>query len=348
VIDLVTARAEYYAAPTALPEVERGSLKSDLRRRDFTINALALSLDPDRFGEIIDYFNGLQDIAARSLKVLHSLSFVEDPTRILRAARLEARLQFRIEARTEELVPDAVGLIDRVSGARLMAEIRQLHAEDRSIEALERLDGWGVLHAINPGLTVGDRLGRLFDALPAVWSFWVTVYSGDANGSLPAGLLDQTPSSEHKLLVWLAEQRHVGVEAARRLRLTAREASRLRDVLRLTSAGAPLDEPEVTASTLYDYLIHVPADVVAVSWLLERNAVKRANLLRFAAHLAGVRTEIGGEDLERLGAEQGPMYGRVLQRVLHERLEGSVTNREEELALARQLLAEETSTDSGD
>gem|GEM_PF-2524828 len=122
-LDFVTARTEFYAHPTALPQVERSSIKQDLYRRDFTINTMAICLDRARYGELLDYYGGERDLLEKLVRVLHSLSFVEDPTRMLRAVRFEQRLGFRIEARTEELLRGALDLLDRVSGDRLRHEL---------------------------------------------------------------------------------------------------------------------------------------------------------------------------------------------------------------------------------
>ncbi|MFN2158288.1 MAG: CBS domain-containing protein, partial [Anaerolineae bacterium] len=151
-LDFVTARTEFYTQATALPQVEPSSIKQDLHRRDFTINTLAIRLDRDHRGELLDFYGGEQDLRDGVIRVLHSLSFTEDPTRILRAIRLEQRLGFHIEPRTQELIADALGLLARVTGERIRHELFQLFQEQAPEAGLTRMEELGVLRQIHPGL----------------------------------------------------------------------------------------------------------------------------------------------------------------------------------------------------
>ena len=139
-LDFVTARTEFYTEPAVLPTVQQSSIKLDLHRRDFTINTLALSLNPDRWGELLDFWGGLNDLRAGLVRVLHSLSFVDDATRILRAVRYEQRFGFEIDARTLELLHDALELLDRVTPARIRHELERILQEERPELAMLRLD----------------------------------------------------------------------------------------------------------------------------------------------------------------------------------------------------------------
>ena len=151
-LDLVSARTEFYTHPTALPTVERGSIKLDLHRRDFTINTLALRLDGNHYGELHDYWGGMDDLHAGVVKVLHSLSFVDDPTRILRAIRFEQRLKFSIEARTMELLLEARPLIERLSGERIRHEFNHFFLDPAPAKIMQRLQDLDVLAFIQPSL----------------------------------------------------------------------------------------------------------------------------------------------------------------------------------------------------
>ncbi|MBC7105347.1 MAG: CCA tRNA nucleotidyltransferase, partial [Firmicutes bacterium] len=164
-VDFVTARTEFYDEPTALPTVQRGSIKLDLQRRDFTINTLAIRLSPEPLGELLDYYGGEQDLADGVIRVLHSLSFVDDPTRMLRAVRLEQRLNFRIEPRTEELIRSAIPLLDRVSGDRIRHEFALILAEMYPLRALTRLEQLGILAGIHPDLRIDDWVRSAFYAI---------------------------------------------------------------------------------------------------------------------------------------------------------------------------------------
>ncbi len=332
-IDLVSARAEYYTEPTALPKVRRGSLRSDLRRRDFTINAIAIDLDPRRLGQIVDPFRGAADLANRRIRVLHSLSFVDDPTRILRAVRLSHRLDFELETRTAELIPHATELLERLSGARLLAELLQLCREPDPQTTMERLADLNVLKAIQPGLVPGQRTGALLDALPAAWSFWQRL-------ALGARLAAQ-PSDEHRLLLWLLEQDPtVATAAARRLDMAGRWLRLLAAALQVRHGGSLAAAGELPASAVYAALCRLPAEAVLLGWLVSSDPELRRHLRHYAAELVTVQPLVRAADLVALGIPRGPLYRRILDALRSARLDGRVLSREDELALATKMAQE--------
>ncbi|MGB9787310.1 MAG: CBS domain-containing protein [Dictyoglomus turgidum] len=151
-IDIATARIEYYEEPGSLPKVERSSLWLDLKRRDFTINALAMSLNEENFGEIIDLYGGLEDLTRKELRVLHNLSFIEDPTRILRGVRLEVRLGFNFEEKTFKLLKEAIenGFLNKIAKERLKDEIFLILQESQPEKVLKRLEELNALSYILP------------------------------------------------------------------------------------------------------------------------------------------------------------------------------------------------------
>ena len=173
-LDFVSARTEYYTEPTALPTVTRGSIKLDLLRRDFTINTLAIRLDGAHIGELLDFYGGLRDLEQGAIRVLHSLSFVDDPTRILRAVRFEQRFQFAIEPRTLELLIHSVSLLGQVTGARLWHELEKLFAEEHRIAMMERLAELGALQGINEALRWSKDSAESFRQLTQLLtlSYW--------------------------------------------------------------------------------------------------------------------------------------------------------------------------------
>lgn len=338
VIDLVSARAEYYAAPSALPTVEGGSLQSDLQRRDFTINTLAIDLNPLRFGRVIDGFNGLADLRTGRVRVLHPLSFVEDPTRILRAARFEQRFGFAMETGTAALVPTAAPLLGRVSGERIRAELRQLFAEPDPASVLGRLEELGVLSAISSGLTAGRRLGRMLDALPAAWSLWSRTSAGarpPAAAELPA-----RPAAEQGMALWLAELGEPGLAAAGRLRLPRPEIDRIRAIADLWSSLPALMDPGAAPSAVYHILKRYSQEELLLAWVGLIGTSSGSHLRRYASESAGVAAALTGADLALLGLPSGPLYGHILRAALDARLDGRVHSKAEELVLAQRLAAE--------
>jgi len=164
-LDFATARLEFYAHSAALPEVEQSSIKADLHRRDFTINTLAIRLDSGHYGRLLDFYGGEQDLNDGLVRALHSLSFIEDPTRIMRAVRFEQRLGFRIEPRTAELIKNALPMLSRVTGERVRHELLLILGEDEPERALRRLDELGVLAQIHAHLAIDEETARLFAGL---------------------------------------------------------------------------------------------------------------------------------------------------------------------------------------
>lgn len=181
-LDIATARTEFYRSPAALPEVETSAIRLDLYRRDFTMNAMAIHLSPGSFGELLDFFGGRRDVEGRQIRVLHSLSFLDDPTRAIRAVRFATRLGFEIAAETRHLVRVAVqeGVFERLSGERLRDEVIGLLEEGHPVEALAELDRLGVLPVVLPGVRWSAPLRRFLNDLEAVlaWSLLEDVYRG--------------------------------------------------------------------------------------------------------------------------------------------------------------------------
>ncbi len=165
-LDFVTARTEFYTSPSALPTVESASIKLDLHRRDFTINTLALRLDGYHFGDILDFWGGLQDLQHGLVRVLHSLSFVDDPTRIIRAVRFEQRFGFHLEERTQQLLSAALDLIGKLSGDRIYHELEHILDEQKAIPMLTRLAELDILNAIHPALKFNAKLAKMFSQIP--------------------------------------------------------------------------------------------------------------------------------------------------------------------------------------
>ena len=325
-LDFVTARIEFYEHPTALPTVERSSIRQDLHRRDFTINTLAIRLDPEHWGELLDFYGGERDLQDGLIRVLHSLSLVEDPTRILRAARFEQRFGFRIEPRTAELIDDARGLLDRVSGERIRHELYLILAEDMPEHALARLGELGVLRQISRGLRWNDWQQRKFPALRQALEIETEM------------VLPPAPSLYLSLLACRLDSDDLRA-FLQRLRFVRDDRLLLEAVHRLQAQGAKLMHNDLPASGVYR-ILHPASDaarfvfgVVTDSWLV------RQRLEQYQQRLCAVQTDIDGSYLRQLGVPGGPVYRRILDAVLDAQLDGQVSSREEEEALVEELLA---------
>ena len=329
-IDFVTARTEFYSKPTALPEVEHGSIKLDLHRRDFAINTLAIRLDGAFLGHLLDFYGGQQDLAAGVIRVLHSLSFVDDPTRILRAVRLEQRLGFQIEPRTLELIADALPLLDRVSGARLRHEIELTLQEVNPSTALARLMELDVLTHIYEGLVWLPETAVFFQRVPQFWqeSPWAE------------WLADEDPLFTYFAL-WLAALPEA-VQRGAMKRLRVRKGTKA-DVLacgRLRREWVSLPDT-LKPSEVLRLLRPYPVRVLLVGRILLAGQPAAALIEQYLQEWCTVKTAVTGDTLRQMGLKPGPRFGILLEKLLAARLDGQVNNEEEERALLAKLLIEQ-------
>ncbi len=325
-VDFVTARTEFYTYPTALPQVAQSSIKQDLHRRDFTINTLAIRLDPDHWGELLDFYGGEEDLEAGVIRVLHSLSFIDDPTRILRAARLESRLDFHLDPRSEEMIEDALPLLNRVSGDRIRHELELIFQEDEPERALCRLDELAALPHIHPDLRCDNWLKAKYHILredfdPHVW-----------------GLGPQDMRFVHMALLAYRLDEQATEVLSTRLKVKREDEE---DLLLVQDLQQKL--PELTTlnrtSSIYHLLKPYPARVLAVVWIASESDLVRERLFRYQTDWQSVETEITGDDLKAMGLEPGPLFGELLRALRDARLNGKLSTRDEETAMVKQQLA---------
>ena len=327
-VDFVTARTEFYTHPTALPEVERSAIKQDLHRRDFTINTLAIRLDPPHWGELLDFYGGEADMQDKVIRVLHSLSFIDDPTRILRAARLETRLGFHLDPRSEELIANALPLLKRVSGDRIRHELEQILGEGEPELATCRLDGLGVLREIHPKLRCGRWLSARFRAIREEFD--------SANWDLRP---EDVRFLYFGLLLYRLDPESID-EILSRLKVShsdAVELVTLPDLRRALRRLGPTRRP----SSIYAILQPYPLRALAVAWVASERASLRAKLLRYQMEYSHIEVAITGDDLKDMGLKPGPLFGRLLSELRDARLDGHVSTREEELVLLMRMLDRE-------
>lgn len=328
-LDLITARTEFYDHPSALPTVERSSIKLDLHRRDFTINTLALRLDGRHYGELYDYWGGLADLQKKQVKVLHSLSFVDDPTRMLRAVRFEQRFHFIIENRTRQLMDEARPLLKQVSGERLRHELDLLFAENDTQRMFTRLQELNLLSAIHPDLTFPAECeeplhAALYDPLPPEWH----IPEVDGNQPLRRALA---------YTIWLIPQPAALVEEiADRLRLPN---SMKKTILNAGSIINDLDclkdLPPSNAFIKLDsiplygiYALYLLCDDPQIKHILESHATKWISLV----------PGITGDDLRTMNVPPGPVYHEVIEALRYAWIDGKINNLQQEKDLLANLL----------
>jgi tRNA nucleotidyltransferase (CCA-adding enzyme) len=330
-VDLATARQESYAQPAALPLVVPASIRDDLLRRDFTINALAIRLNARRFGEMVDVCNGRSDIVAQRIVVLHDRSFLDDPTRIFRAIRFEQRLGFRMDRPTLALLHDAIatGTVGRLSGHRLSEELERMLSGRHSRRAIARMGELGVLRAIHPELAWSPKLeGMLKGIENAVVWHEQSVPKQKLDVWLPyvMALLEGLPSkSVADILKRLALPRHE-TEAIRAGHVHARAVLR-----RLAKRPAP--KPSDTYRALAGFAGETVVFLLASA---KSESVKRPIRAYLTAY-RHVKLSLTGDSLKSLGLKPGPRFKKILGRLLDARLNGDVNSDVEERELAKKL-----------
>lgn len=335
-LDLISARTEFYDYPTALPTVETSGIKLDLHRRDFTINTMALRLDGHHYGELLDYWGGLKDLRKGIIRVLHSLSFVDDPTRLLRAARFEQRFGFKIEKRTLELMENAFEVIKRVSGDRLRHEFNLILQETRASSILERLARLGVLTAIHPEL---GRLQHEKSQIPVIITPDMM-----AKWDLPSEVAGMPVQLAVNWLVWLGPISSDNIEkVCSRLRLPAVIRSALMASVALLDRQREING--ITPAALVGMLEHQPMLAILAARLVSPDKVFAEKLEQYAVKLRHVQPGVSGADLTRMGLKPSPRYRTILGELRTAWLDGTISSKDEEAALLQKLLEEKGSND---
>ena len=336
-LDLITARTEFYTYPTALPTVETGSIKLDLHRRDFTINTLALRLDGYHYGDLHDYWGGLNDLRQGLVRVLHSLSFVDDPTRMLRAVRFEQRFRFKIEDRTLQLMQEALSLISRISGDRIHHELDHILDEENFIEMFSRLEELGLLYAIQPDLVWDDWLRQRFAAL-----------SFEIPG--PEWALGQSVKIPH--LPWKNQRRLLAYILwlirlpPHRIQAVALRIKIPRNQIEYILAASKLyhDLPglaPLAPSRIVERLEDVPLISVYAACLAASEVEPCDLLSTYITRWRKIQPSITGGDLKRMGLHPGPAYKRILSSLRGAWLDGKISTVNQEQSMLEQLLSEE-------
>ena len=304
-IDIAGARSETYAHPGALPAVSPAGITEDLRRRDFTVNAMALALaGPYRRG-FVDPHRGYEHLRAGRLAVLHARSFIDDPTRILRAARFAARISLRPDPSTEQWLREAVagGALETVSSERLLTELRYLLVEPTAAEALGLLADWGALEPLG----LPDARPRA-DVLRALLVARRRLSVGETDALVPAALA--VLPEPQRVADWVSAWPITAQE-----RVDAQQAAAM-----VLEVPAALFSTDVKSSTLYLVLKDVASAGLMAAWAGHGVPV-RANVERYALQLAHVRSDICGDDLIRAGFRAGPAFKSALGAALAAKLD---------------------------
>ncbi len=369
IIDIATARTEYYEGPASLPKVESSSIKKDLYRRDFTINTLAIRLNPSEFGILVDFFGAQKDLKEKIIRVLHSVSFVEDPTRALRAIRFSERFGFRISKQTENLMRVAakMNLFEKLSSERLYEELGLLLIEVPPLKVLERLSEYDLLKVISPSLKPDKELRERLRSLEEILAWFdlseikgeikreklimeVFLFGLDRN-SLERAIKRLSPNRRYE------EGLREDIESVKRIlpeikRLASLEGTNAFDPVELYALleGLSLEaillamavcEPHPTVRGTQgetSFLPVRPPTVTSPPGTVTSPLSKvRRLFVRYLTELRDVRPLLRGRDLQNMGIPPGPEYSRIFREILYEKLRGRLKTVEEEREFVKRL-----------
>jgi len=311
-IDIATARCETYAKPGALPSVKLGSLESDLARRDFTINAMAIHLDPSRYGKLIDLYGGIHDLKHKIIRILHEKSYTDDATRIWRSLRYEQRLNFQLEATTLDLLKRDVSMLDTISGDRIRYELECILHEEYPEKVLRRAEELGVLKWLHPSLKGNGWLADKFEQARRLSSPKPPLVG------LYLALLAYHLTDEE------AEQLITKLRLPKSLAQTLRDTSSLKATLQL------LTDPTLPPSSIYRLLYGYSQMAITVSSLASDSSIVRQHIQLFLNKLRYVKQSLTGDDLQRMGIAAGPRIKEILELLHEARLDGKVTSKQGE------------------
>lgn len=323
-LDFASARAEFYERPAALPQVEPTSVRQDLARRDFTINAMAVSLNSKDYGRLLDFFNGQRDLRYRRIKVLHNLSFVEDPTRIFRGARFEQRLGFKFDPDTETFLRKAIDmdLVGHLSDVRIRDELMLILSEGKPFKILKRLDELGALKIVHVKIKVDNKLKLLFtrmDEATVELDHYFAVPVQEKLIYLAAMLGDLKRKATY---AWCDRMKLKKSEKAKLVEMILETP----EVLRKIEETARMKNSEI-----YNLLHPLTAESLIFMYAMSSNLRAQKRIHVYLSSLRGVKLSVDGRTLRKMGFPPSPVYNTVLKDLLAAKLDGKVGTPEAEV-----------------
>lgn len=336
-VDVATTRTEFYDYPAALPTVEHSSIKRDIYRRDFTINAMAVSLSAHDFGRLLDFFGGLADIDNRVIRVLHNLSFIEDPTRIFRAIRYENRLDFRMNAHTLELARGCIemNLVGDLSSARLRDELVWLFSEPDVGHTIIRIGELRLAPSIHPDLAFDGETVKIVEVAD--------------EAARRFRLLDEARPWRLRLAI-LARKMDAGPLSlwTERLKLRRSDADViLGSVVLARKVVDHLDIQQQTRPEIYELLSRLPAEALLLAYAISDREQARGAITLYLDELRKTTVSVSGDDLIKMGMSESPALGQILLNLKRGRLEGAIKDKKEEKELAMKLVQQELGSGTG-
>ncbi len=330
-IDFATARTEFYESPAELPVVFPGSLKRDLYRRDFSINALAVRINGKPPFVLVDYFGGQRDLKDKVIRILHSLSFVEDPTRAFRALRFEARLGFKIGKQTLALLKDSIskGVFGKVSGKRILAELILILNEKKNQQILKRMWELGLLEAISPHLSFDSRNEDIFKKVEKVLDWCEIAFPEKRITHWQIYFMCLCARLDKIKLKTVGDRLSIPASLRKKLRVVIETESVIRA---LEKAAKP--------SSVYAVLKGLNTEVILFVMAVAKRETVRKRITGFLTSYNKIKNTINGDDLKKMGISEGPLYSKILSEIHSYRLDGLISDKKGEIRLAEKIYRE--------
>lgn len=320
-IDFATARTEIYEYPGALPKVKFGSIKDDLTRRDFTINAMAIDLDNE---VLVDYLNGISDLNDRKIRIIHNLSFSDDPTRIFRAIRFEQRFGFNMDRQTLKLLKEAIerDFLNTITRQRIRNEILLILDEEDLISPLKRMKKLDLIRYIHPKILLTNETISILDKLDGTKIF----------GKHP--FLRSNEKCDYALIALMALMNELNEaefgEALEGLFLNKRYADNLKaSFFDLPIAIKQISNDSVTLSDIYKALKDLPLQSLIFGIFRSFNKGITFKLIVYLAELRNIKPLVNGNDLKELGYPESPLYTDILNKVFDMQLDGVIGDKKQ-------------------
>jgi tRNA nucleotidyltransferase (CCA-adding enzyme) len=322
--DVATARTEYYESPAALPKIETSSIKKDLYRRDFTINTLAVKLNPENFGQLLDFFGGQRDLREKTIRVLHNLSFIEDPTRAFRAVRFAERFDFKLSKHIIPLIKTAVriNLFNKLSGSRLYDELNLIFHETEPLRTIKSLSELDLLKFIHPNLVLSKELEQTFESIQETLSWFKLLF------------LEEEINKSHLFLMAFFEGLK-GNEREKALQRLAVPPRAKREILEgIEKSKTALSEMnKILRDEKLIYYEFKTLDAPTILFIIAkaRDERQKKAISLFLTTLRKIKHALTGKDLKAMGYKPGPVYNKIFKSILDARLDGKIKSREEEI-----------------
>lgn len=328
-IDVASARLEYYKTPAALPIVEKSSIKLDLARRDFTINTLAVSIHPDNFGTMVDYFGANRDLKDKVIRTIHNLSFVEDPTRIFRGIKFANRFGFNIGKVTSKLIHNAIKIdcFKNLSGLRVLSELKQIFEEENPIPAIKTMQDYGLEKTIHKKLDFIPNTYTLLESVNKILSWHDLLYVDEEYPRWAVYFMAILNRCSFRVSEQICDRLNVPLKERTLLLEKRYKAEKQVQVIENTK--------NYTSQDLYWALIHFKTEYILYMMALAKDEKTRKAISYFYTHQREIKTRVRGRDLQEIGIKPGPVYTRIMEQILNERLSGNLRSKKKELEFAR-------------